>query len=177
MNLLDLILLVPIIALGIYGYQRGIFRQIFSLGGLIAASGLGFYANRAFILDLWQDGDVQYFSANLLSIIIIIVVVVILFMYLGHLLTKFFKSLYLGLVVRILGAALGVAKGLLVTLLIAFVIQAISLYVPEWKLEMRNGSFLLPYLQDINALLLGYITGEGTLKAPDYLNPNSIFEF
>lgn len=166
MNVLDIILVIPILAFAIRGFQKGIFKQIFSLGGLVLACSLGFYANKAFIMDLWQDGDVEYFTANLLSILLIVLVVLILFLYIGSLLTKIFQGLKMGFLVRLLGLLFGVTKGLIVSLLIAFVVQALALHVPEWQVDSRIGSVTLQYFQDLNAVLLGYLFNEGKLEMP-----------
>jgi membrane protein required for colicin V production len=166
MNVLDIILVIPILAFAIRGFQKGIFKQIFSLGGLVLACSLGFYANKAFIMDLWRDGDVEYFTANLLSILLIVLVVLILFLYIGSLLTKIFQGLKMGFLVRLLGLLFGVTKGLIISLLIAFVVEALALHVPEWQANVRTGSISLKYFQDINAVLLGYLFNEGKLEMP-----------
>jgi membrane protein required for colicin V production len=177
MNWLDLILLIPPLALLIRGVQKGIFKQVFSLGALVVALGLGVYANRSFIRDLWHDGNVEYFSANLISILIIILVSLILFLYLGSLLTKLFKGLHMGAITRVLGGLFGFVKGAIVSLLIAFVIQAISLHVPDWKTDVRERSLLLPYCKEINALGLELLLGNEEFDWRNVIPETDLIEY
>ena len=177
MNWLDFTLLIPPLALVIRGVQKGIFKQIFSLGALVIALGLGVYANRTFVRDLWHDCDVEYFSANLISILLIMLVSLVLFLYLGSLLTKLFKGLRMGAITRVLGGIFGFVKGALVSLLIAFVIQAISLHVPDWKEDVREGSLLLPYCKEINALGLELLLGNEEFDWKGVLPENDLIEY
>ncbi len=117
-------------------------------------------------MDLWNDGNVEYFTANLLSILLIVLVVMILFLYIGSLLTKIFNGLKMGFLVRFFGLLFGISKGLIVSLLIAFVVQALALHVPDWQTDVRTGSVTLHYFQELNAVLLGYLFGEAKLEVP-----------
>lgn len=161
MNWLDAILILPPLAFAIRGVQKGFFKQLFSLGALLLASGLAIYANRSFVMALWTDGDlVNYFHANMTSIILILVIVLVLFLYLGSLLTKMFNALRIGSINRFFGGIVGLAKGCVVSLLMVFAIQAISLHVEDWHSEVRKNSLLLPYAKSFNAAFLTWFLGD-----------------
>lgn len=170
MNWLDLVLLLPPVAMIFRGMQRGFFKQLFSLGAILLASGLAVYANRGFVLDLWSnEQNVAYFNANIISVLLLIAVVLVIVLYFGSFLTKVFDKLRLGGINSFLGAVVGFVKGSVFTLIIAFVIQAVSLHVPDWRPDLRKGSFVLPYCKSLNALALELLLGSDDIDWKDNL--------
>ncbi len=160
MNLLDLILLLPPLAMLFRGWRRGFFKQLFSLGAILLASGVAVYANRSFVVALWKDEKaVEYFTANMVLIVISVLVILVIVLYLGRFFTKLFDALRLGGINSFLGSVFGFAKGTVFTLLIAFIIQATSLHVPGWQEEQRRGSLVLPYCKAANAVILSVLLG------------------
>jgi uncharacterized membrane protein required for colicin V production len=170
MNWLDLILLLPPFAMLFRGWQRGFFKQLFSLGAILLASGVAVYANQSFVVALWKDEKtVDYFSANMLFIFISILIILVILLYLGRFFTKLFDALRLGGINSFLGSVFGFAKGSVFSLLIAFLIQATSLHVPDWQQEQRRGSVVFPYCKSLNAIVLDMLLGSEDVDWRDVL--------
>ncbi|MCC5918527.1 MAG: CvpA family protein [Cryomorphaceae bacterium] len=160
MNALDLLLILPPVLVAIYGYRKGFFKQLFSLGALIIALVVGIVVNRNFLRELYNQENVDYFHANMFAVVLVMIIALVIFLYLGRLMRAFLQRIRLGFLDTLLGAIFGLAKGLLISLIMVFFIQALSINAPTWQTEARNNSRLLPVLDNFNRIGLMYLLGE-----------------
>jgi len=123
MNLLDFILLVPVVWLCIRGFSKGLIIELASLIGLILGILAAYYFS-GYVRDFLKD----YFSfkENTLRIIAYIVtfLAVILVVYLiGKIIEKFIDIVAMGWLNKILGAVFGLAKGIVLVSILLFIIE------------------------------------------------------
>ncbi len=147
MNLLDIILIIPLILGGIGGFRRGLFLELATLTGLI----LG-----VFLAAILADVTGQVITAivdwnpipfMILVFIIVFVVVWMLVRALGAALTKLFKVVMLNFFNRLAGMAFGIIKyAFLISLLLIF-INYLDQHFDILSAQAREGSFLYPVIE------------------------------
>lgn len=142
MNVLDIILLIPIIWLMYRGYQKGFIIELSSLVALI----LGIYfainfSNFAadFLTRNFEIGD-KYLS--IIAFVLTFMVVVFVVFMVGKILEKFIDILLLGFVNKIAGAAFGVIKAAFLLSVILWIINSFDLSRSIIKQKTRDDSIL-----------------------------------
>ncbi len=141
MNLLDIILLVPLLWLGYRGFRKGLVIELASLAALI----LGIYASIHFswfaadLLDQWLNIEPEYMT--IVSFIVTFIVVVVLVYTLGRIIEKMVDMVALGFLNKLLGTVFGLLKAVLflsvILLLISSFDQNEKLITPKMKSESR----------------------------------------
>lgn len=154
MNLLDLILLVPIVWLCIRGFSKGLIIELASLIGLVLGILAAYYFS-GYVRDFLQD----YFSFKETTLRVIAYVVtflaVILVVYLiGKIIEKFVDLIALGFVNKILGAVFGLAKGIVLVSILLFIIEKTDPGEKIIKPQVKEKSmFYQPVMQLIHFIL------------------------
>jgi membrane protein required for colicin V production len=122
MNTLDIIVLIVICLMTIYGIWKGFIRQILSIAGIVVGYivAVKYYADLASYLKL-SDPNL----AKIISFIILFVACVIVFAALAFLLNKVFKLPGLGMINTFFGGVIGFLKGFLVVALLVIVLIAL----------------------------------------------------
>lgn len=141
-NLLDLIILIPLLLWARQGYNKGLIISVASFAALI----LGLYF--AFFFSDFTAGKLtDYFTIDkeyltLISFAVTFVVVVIGVVLVGNLLQKFINVLMLGFLNKAAGAVFGVLKGALYLSVLIFVINYFDVGDLLIKQKYRDGSML-----------------------------------
>lgn len=120
MNLLDIILLIPLIIGFIYGYNKGFFNQIAVLIGIVAALYLSSQLSVFVFNFLIEKGVEDSGYLNLISLIITFVLIIIAIRLVGKLLSKTTRAIGLGLFERLAGGVIGAVKFGLIFIVILF---------------------------------------------------------
>ena len=153
MNWIDPILLVVLFLFGLRGYFKGLFRETFSLGGLVigfmvavrydeaVAAWAGFY---------WNVSSIILKGAAFVAIFFI---VYFIFAVAGWVLHRSAKVLFLQTINRLGGIAVGLGKGTAVTALIIFFVTS-SAWIPRSTRERVEDSYLGPPLSQLAVKLI-----------------------
>ena len=153
MNWIDLILLIVLFLFGLRGYFKGLFRETFSLGGLVigfmvavrydeaVAAWAGFY---------WNVSSIILKGA---AFVVIFFVVYFIFAVAGWVLHRSAKVLFLQTINRLGGIAVGLGKGTAVTALIIFFVTS-SAWIPRSTRERVEDSYLGPPLSQLAVKLI-----------------------
>ncbi len=123
LNLLDIILVIPLLWFAYNGYKKGLIIEIASLAAFILGLYFAFYFS-----DVTANYLKQYFAINqeymaVISFIVTFIVVLFAVLALGKILEKFIDILLLGFLNKLAGAAFGLLKGALFLSIIIFVIN------------------------------------------------------
>jgi membrane protein required for colicin V production len=123
MNLLDFLLLLPIVWLCIRGFGKGLIIELATLAGLA----LGILA-AYFFADELQSLIKDYFTFNdqatrIASYIIIFILVWLVMFIIGKLVEKSVDLIAMGWLNKLLGAIVGIAKGIVLVCIILFLIE------------------------------------------------------
>jgi membrane protein required for colicin V production len=144
-NLVDAIVLGILILFGLRGYFKGLFREVFSLAGLV----IGFMMAVRYDESLAALGEGYWKVSPILlkgaAFVAIFFVVYFLFSLAGWLLHHSAKIVFLYTINRIGGVAVGVGKGAALTALIVFFITSAS-WIPRPAREQLQRSYLGPPL-------------------------------
>ena len=142
MNWVDLILVVILALFGLRGYFRGLFREFFSLAGLLAG----------FILAVTFAGAVASYAGAMWNLsplllkgaafVVIFFLVYFLLNIAGWLLHRSEKMLFLKTVNRTGGIAIGVGKGAAFAALAVFILSQTS-WLPHSTRDNFDGSYLV----------------------------------
>lgn len=123
MNLLDFLLLIPIVWLCIRGFGKGLVLELATLAGLA----LGILA-AYFFADELEAMITDYFSfsssaTRIIAYIIIFLLVLLVLFIVGKLVEKSVDMVALGWLNKLLGAIIGIAKGILLVCIVLFLIE------------------------------------------------------
>jgi membrane protein required for colicin V production len=138
MNSLDVIVVTIITITTVFGLWKGLVKQLFALGGVIAGyiCAIKFYEQSAVFLPKMDTG-----MAKIVSFIGIFVAIIITALILSWIIERTVKTIKLGWVNRICGGVLGFLKGFLVVTVIAMVLLT---FLPEDNSILKY-SITLPY--------------------------------
>jgi membrane protein required for colicin V production len=158
MNILDYIILVPLLYLTIKGIIRGIIREIASLAGIILGIWLGMvYQEELSIVIRGYLPDNRFIP--IISIALIFVLMVIICNLAGWALKLIFKKVFLGWFDRLMGGVFAVVK----TIFIAYVVIVIlTFYMPQ-NAPLISESVLAPWIIKSYQQIIG-------LVSPDHYN-------
>lgn len=157
-------MLAAIVAVNcLLGIKRGIFRELFNLAGIILGLVAGFrlYEALGWNIEGWLDARPAV--ANLAAFVVIFCAIAFGASWLGHLLHKGAKKLFVGWFDRLAGGAFGFARGLVFASVTALVF-ALFPFFP--KLEKDLGTSLLgPHVVKLAPAIYGTVMekvrGEG----------------
>lgn len=142
MNILDIILLVPLLWFAYRGFKRGLVIELASLAGLL----LGIFAAIHFS---WFAGELleKYFSLEekylaIISFAVTFLAVVFLVYALGKLIEKVIDMVALGFLNKTFGALFGILKAVLVLSVILLVITSLDKREKVLTPEAKEGSVL-----------------------------------
>jgi membrane protein required for colicin V production len=175
-NLFDYLLFALLAYSTILAFVRGIIRELFSLGGLVAG----------ILLAAWNYSRVAVLlgrlittpaTARIVAFALIVVGVMVLSTLLGKLLNRTAHAIGLGFFDRLLGAVFGFLRGCLLGVAIMMAVAAFlpqsqwianSQLTPYFLAGAHAVSFVVPH--DLQQLILN---GAGELKhnAPDWIKP------
>ncbi|HFB62053.1 MAG TPA: CvpA family protein [Bacteroidetes bacterium] len=122
-NLLDILLLIPLLWFGYNGYKKGLIIEVASLAAFILGLYFAFYFSdfTAGYLKQYFEIQPQYMAA--VSFIVTFVGVIIIVLALAKLLEKFINILMLGFLNKLGGAVFGILKGALFLSILIFIIN------------------------------------------------------
>lgn len=148
MNIVDPILLFLLSLFALRGYFKGLFRESFSLAGILSG---GLVAIRyddpmsAFLANYWEVSPI---ILKVSSFIALFFITYFVFNVIGWLLHRSEKLLFLQTVNRVGGVALGIGKGAaLLALLVLFL--STSPWMPKKTRQSLDGSYLAPPLSEL----------------------------
>lgn len=167
-NLLDIILLVPLLWFGYNGYKKGLIIEITSLAAFILGLFFAFYFSNftARILKQYFTIDEKYMAA--ISFIVTFIGVLFIVLALGKILEKFIDILLLGFVNKLAGAVFGVLKGALFLSILIFVINYFNLSHTIIKQEAIKKSIFYKPVESIAPALYSWLHMENfKFRLPD----------
>ncbi len=131
MNLIDIVLAVLFVWFAVSGIARGLVRQLFSLGGLIAGhlAGIRFYGYAASTLKL------TFRYSEVAGYVIVFLAVYLVFRLLGTVIEGRIRASKLSGADRLMGMGAGLAKGALVAVLLVFLLVIL---LPEDSSVLRE---------------------------------------
>jgi membrane protein required for colicin V production len=156
MNLLDLIIIIPVVWLCIRGFSKGLIIELASLIGMV----LG-------ILAAWYfSGQVSDFlkgyftltdqSLKIISYIIIFLAVMLIVYLIGKAIESVVDMVMLGFVNKFLGAIFGLAKGIVLVGIVLFILESTGAADKIIKPETKEKSmFYRPIMQMVHFVMPG----------------------
>lgn len=153
MNWVDLIVIAILALFGLRGFFRGLFREVFSLAGLLCGFMLAVAYDRQ-VADLaaayWKFSPLVLKGGAFIAIFF---VVYFLFSVAGWLLHRSEKLLFLQTVNRTGGVAIGMGKGAALTALAIFFLSSAA-WLPEAARENIAGSYFISPLSQLGEGLI-----------------------
>jgi membrane protein required for colicin V production len=171
-NLLDIIIIIPLLLFAWQGYKRGFIIEVATLAALILGLYFAFFFSNfaANLLTEYFTIDEKYLAA--LSFIVTFIVVVIAVVVIGKVLQKFIDILLLGFLNKAAGVIFGILKGALLLSILILIInyfdvsqnlikdehkknsifyEPVASFAPQmysW-LKLKNFDFEIPDKEDI----------------------------
>lgn len=141
-NILDIIILIPLLLWARQGYNKGLIISVASLAALVLGLLLAFFFSdyTANLLKDYFTIDPEYLA--IISFVVTFVVVVIAVILVGNVLQKFIDVLMLGFLNKATGLVFGILKGALYLSILIFVINYFDTDQSVIKKKYREGSML-----------------------------------
>lgn len=158
MNIIDIILLIPIVWFGYKGFVNGLAIEIASLLALI----LGIYLSYHFSVYVGKQMGIEGKYASILSFVITFIIVVLMVHLLGKIVDKAFNLVSLGFINTFAGVIFGILKVALILSVIIYFIDKLDtrrLIISE---KNRAESKLLKPVKSIAPLIFSGLRDEKT---------------
>lgn len=154
MNLLDLLILIPIVWGCFRGFSKGLVMELATLLGMIAGIVAAHYLESSV-----SDFLKQYFTLSdavlrIISYSFIFLAVLFISWIIGKIITKVVDMVMLGWLNKLLGAIFGLLKGVLVS---AIIVLAIVYFDKNEKLITRQTKEKSMFYQALSAIIPDYI--------------------
>jgi membrane protein required for colicin V production len=156
-NLLDILILIPLLIWAYQGYKKGLIISLASLAALILGLYFAFYFS-----DFTADKLNEYFTISekylaIIAFVVTFVVVVIAVVLVGKLIQKFIDILFLSFLNKAAGTIFGILKGALYLSILFFVINYFDPNHNLIKDEARKNSLLYDPVKSIAPLLYSWL--------------------
>jgi membrane protein required for colicin V production len=152
-NWVDSILLLVVSLFGLRGYFKGLFRETFSLAGLVVGFMIAVRYDQAVAGWAGFYWNASTFILKGTSFVAIFFVVYFVFAVAGWLLHRAAKVLFLQTINRLGGIAVGLGKGTAVMALVILFVSS-SAWIPRATRERVEGSYLGPPLSQLAVTLI-----------------------
>ncbi len=156
-NLLDIILIIPLLFFGYNGFRKGLIIEVTSLAAFILGLFFAFYFSNftAGILKQYFTIEEKYMAA--ISFVVTFIAVLFIVLAIGKILEKFIDILLLGFVNKLAGAVFGILKGALFLSIIIFVINYFDADHSIIKQKAKNNSVLYQPIESIAPALYSWL--------------------
>ena len=167
-NLLDIIIIVPLLLFAYSGFKKGFIIEIASLAALVIGLYMAF-----FFSDFAAEMLNSLFSINqkyvaVIAFLMTFIVVIFLVITVGKIVQKFIDILLLGFFNKLAGALFGMLKGALVFSILIFVINYFNFGDFIFKEESRQNSIFYEPVESIAPALYSWLNSNNfTFEIPD----------
>ena len=154
MNLLDAVLILPIVLMAISGFNNGFIKELASFAALVLGIYFAVFFSDVVAGFLIKSFDINHRYVFILAFLITFVGVVLLVSLIGKLLDKIAALVALGLINKISGLVFGLFKGVLIMSIFLVIFNMIDTKGHILKDEHKKGSLLYQPLFQVAPLLL-----------------------
>lgn len=151
MNILDIILLIPLLWAGFKGFKNGFVNELFSVAALI----IGIYITYKFsdyIAELLPDIP----AIGIIAFLITFIGVVVSIHFIGHLFEKIVKIATSNFFNRLLGICFGILKVLFICSIILHFIHTVDRSGVILRTEPVEQSLLYPYVEKSASFIINF---------------------
>lgn len=176
MNVLDIILVIPLIWFIYRGFTKGLIIEFASLVGLIlgiwAAINFSYFA--ADILESYVDLKQKYIS--IIAFIITFIIVVVLVYLIGKIIEKFINLIALGFLNKLFGAFFGLLKAAFILSIIILIINTFDNNKNIITSKLRKGSILYKPIASLVPTIIPKLNLEKLDENMKYIKPDKLKE-
>lgn len=156
MNLLDFIILLPMVWLCIRGFQKGLILELASLIGIILGIIAAYYF-AGYVQDFIKDHfSFKEHTSRILAYIAIFLAVMLIVYLIGKMVEGVIDVIALGWLNKLLGALIGLAKGIVVVCVILYIFEKTDPRQRVITPGVKEGSFFYdPMMQLVHWVVPG----------------------
>ena len=167
-NLLDIIILVPLLLFAWNGYKKGFIIEVASLAALLIGLYMAFFFSD-FAAEMLNDlFDIDHKYVAVFAFLITFIVVIFLVITVGKIAQKFVEVLLLGFLNKLVGAVFGLLKGALILSIIIFIINYFHFGDYIFKENTRQSSLFYEPVESIAPELFSWLDSKNfTFEIPD----------
>lgn len=166
-NLLDIIIIIPLLIFAWNGYKKGFIIEVASLAALIIGLYMAFFFSdfAAEMLNDLFDIDQKYVAV--IAFILTFIVVIFLIITAGKILQKFIDILLLGFFNKLAGGVFGLFKGALILSIVIFVINYFNFGDYIFKDDTRSKSLFYEPVESLAPTLYSWLDSKNfTFEIP-----------
>jgi len=160
LNVLDLILIIPLLLWARQGYKKGLIISVASFAALVLGLYVAFFFSDITAMKLQEHFTIDKEYLTLIAFLVTFVVVVIVVVVIGNILQKFIDVLMLGFLNKAAGIVFGILKGALYLSILIFVINYFDTGKRVIKQEYRDGSVLYDPIASFGPMLYSQLNLE-----------------
>lgn len=159
-NLLDIIIIIPLLYFAYNGYKRGFIVELASLAALVVGLYMAFYFSD-FAAEMLNDlFEMNQKYVAVFAFIMTFIVVIFLVITAGKIVQKFVDVLLLGFFNKLAGAAFGVLKGALLLSILCFGFNYFHISDYIIKPDVKQKSLFYESVEDIAPALYSWINSK-----------------
>ncbi len=162
-NLLDILILIPLLLWARQGYNKGFIISIASFAALVLGLYFAFFFSDYTALKLTEYFNIDQKYLAIISFVVTFVIVVLVVVITGNILDRFIDVLMLGFLNKIAGLVFGILKGALYLSILFFVLNFFDPGKNLIKQQHRDNSLLYKPIESIAPMLYARLNLE-TLK-------------
>lgn len=150
MNILDFILLTPLVYFVFIGVKKGFVKRVMALIGLILGivASVYFQPQMVGLLSKYTSGSFLTFASYLLPFLAVIFIAQVV----SKALSKSLKFMSLTPINMLLGAAFGFIQGAVVSTVFAFLVVTLNSFIDSPVSELAKQSVVMPYAEEAISL-------------------------
>lgn len=160
MNLLDIILIIPMLWFLYRGFTKGFIIELASLvaliGGIWAAINFSYFAGDF----LGRNFDINEKYLGIIAFIVTFLLVVFAVILIGRILEKFVNVIALGFLNKLAGAIFGILKAAFILSIIIFIINSFDPGQTVITPKMREGSLLYKRVESLFPMIIPKLNPE-----------------
>lgn len=156
MNILDLLLLIPIVSGAISGFRKGFIIGVISLLALILGVMGGFYFLNWGVSLLVNEFGLSGRFLPILAFLMIFIGIILIVNFIGTILKKIIHMILLGGLDKMAGALVG---AFMWAFLVSALIWVASVFRMDFPSDWREGSLLFSYVKPIAPMVVGLFDG------------------
>lgn len=120
MNIFDILILVLLAAFTLKGLLRGLMKELCTLVGLVAGALLALNFHQPLAVSMMASFSLPEQLCAILAFLAIFLLTMLLFVFVGMILSRYVKLMYIGGLNRVVGGLFGLIQGVIILSLLVF---------------------------------------------------------
>ena len=167
-NLVDILIIVPLLLFAWNGYRKGLIIEVASLAALVLGLYAAFYFSDFAAKILNDNFNINEKYIAIIAFLLTLIVVVFFVITTGKVVQKFVEIIFLGFINKLAGSVFGLLKGALIISLLIFAINYFNFGSFIFKEETKQKSISYEKIESIAPWMFSWLDSKNfSFEIPD----------